>query len=47
MVTIQASLDSSDLENPEGEVRNDALKLIFDRKLKIDFHGTKVTSDAD
>lgn len=29
-----------------GETRKDALRLDFDRKLKHEFHGTKVTSDA-
>ncbi|MGB2809084.1 MAG: IS1380 family transposase [Sedimentisphaerales bacterium] len=34
------------MENPMGERRKDALRLDFDRKLKVEFHGTKVTSDA-
>jgi len=29
-----------------GEVRKDVLRLDFDCKLKLEFHGTKVTSDA-
>ncbi len=29
-----------------GERSRDALRLDFDRKLKVEFHGTKVTSDA-
>jgi len=29
-----------------GERRKDALRVNFDRKLKLEFHGTKVTSDA-
>jgi hypothetical protein len=29
-----------------GETRKDALMLDFDHKLKLEFHGTKVTSDA-
>jgi hypothetical protein len=33
-------------ENPMGEARTDALKLDFDRRVKVEFHGTKVTSDA-
>ncbi len=46
METTQASFDYSDLENPMGERSKDALRLDFDRKLKVEFHGTKVTSDA-
>jgi len=34
------------LENPTGQRRKDALRLDFDRKLKVEFHGTKVTIDA-
>lgn len=29
-----------------GEACKDALRLDFDSKLKLEFHGTKVTSDA-
>ncbi len=29
-----------------GEARKDALRLDFDRRLKLEFHGTKVTTDA-
>ena len=29
-----------------GETRKDALRLNFDRRMKLEFHGTKVTSDA-
>ena len=29
-----------------GEARKDALRLDFDHTLKLEFHGTKVTSDA-
>ena len=46
METIQTSLDYQMGENPMGETRKDALRLNFDRKLKLEFHGTKVTSDA-
>ncbi len=28
-----------------GERSRDALRLDFDRKLKVEFHGTKVTSE--
>jgi hypothetical protein len=34
------------LENPMGESRKDALRVNCDRKLKLEFHGIKVTSDA-
>ncbi len=46
METTQSSLDHLARENPMGEARKDALRLDFDRKLKLEFHGTKVTSDA-
>jgi len=46
METTQASFDYSLRENPMGEARKDALKLDFDRRLKLEFHGIKVTSDA-
>jgi len=29
-----------------GESKKDALRVNFDKKLKLEFHGTKVTSDA-
>jgi len=31
-------------ENPMGETRKDAYRLDCDRKVKVEFHGTKVTS---
>ena len=46
MEAIQATFDHLMLENLMGEARKDALRLNFDRKLKLEFHGTKVTSDA-
>ena len=46
MDAVQASFDCSDLENTMGERSKDALQVNFDRKLKLEFHGTKVTSDA-
>ena len=46
METTQASFSHSLWENPMGEARKDALRLDFDSKLKFEFHGTKVTSDA-
>lgn len=33
-------------ENPAGESKNDALKLQFDRHLRLEFRGAKVTTDA-
>ena len=36
----------SDLENPMGEAKKEALRVNFDNKLKLEFHGVKVTSDA-
>jgi hypothetical protein len=29
-----------------GESRKDALRADFDKKLKLEFHGTKVTNDG-
>jgi hypothetical protein len=29
-----------------GESKKDALRVNFDRKLKLEFHGVKVTSDV-
>jgi hypothetical protein len=46
METTQASFSHSLRENPMGEACKDALRLDFDRRVKFEFHGTKVTSDA-
>jgi hypothetical protein len=46
METTQASFSHFLRENPMGEARKDALRLDFDRRLKLEFHGTKVTSDG-
>ena len=46
METTQASFDHLIRENLMGEARKDALRLDFDRRVKLEFHGTKVTSDA-
>jgi len=32
--------------HPAGEAQSDALRLDFDRRLKLEFHGSSVTSDA-
>jgi len=29
-----------------GEARKGALRVVFDRSLKLEFHGSRVTSDA-
>jgi len=34
------------MAHPTGESESDALRLDFDRRLKLEFHGTSVTSDA-
>ena len=32
--------------NPEGESDRSPLRHCFDRRLKLEFHGSRVTSDA-
>jgi len=46
METIQASFSHSLRENLMGEARKDALRLDFDRRLKLEFHGTKVGGNS-
>jgi hypothetical protein len=46
MGTTQAGFSHSLRENPMGEPRKDSLRLDVDRRLKLEFHGTKGTSNA-
>ena len=34
------------MRNPEGESDHGPLRPLFDRRLKLEFHGSRVTSDA-
>src|ERR671927_1452123 len=34
------------MEHPTGEAQDTALGLVFDRRLKLEFHGCKIISDA-
>ena len=34
------------MANPAGESENEPLRLAFDRRLKLEFHGSRVTSNA-
>ena len=41
METIQTSFNSMIRENPMGESKKDALRVNFDRKLKLEFHASE------
>jgi len=34
------------MEHPTGESDDESLRVDFDRRLKLEFHGTRITSDA-
>ena len=44
METTQASRDYSKWETPMGESKKDALRVNFNKNLKLEFHRIKVTS---
>ena len=35
------------MRNPEGEANTLPLRVDFDRRLKLEFHGSRITSDAE
>jgi hypothetical protein len=33
-------------ENPTGEAKNGGIRVLFDRRLRLEFRGAKITTDA-
>ena len=40
------TLDRANWRNPMGEKAKEVLKLQFDKRLRLEFHGASITSDA-
>src|ERR1017187_4844626 len=43
---LSSMLKQQKTENPTGTAKKQALRVTFDSRLKLEFHGSKVTSDA-
>src|SRR5664279_2709223 len=43
---LSSMLKQQKTEKPAGAGKKEALRVVFDRRLKLEFHGSKVTSDA-